>query len=347
MKWPHLSMDFPSKVLGASARLCCAHLLSRRRALFLLWAAGAPPGLITSSRLRRTWAWPRTALTENVLRRNEVDSAFSASSVLSCPCLPSWAQQISPLRQPGGGWGCGGRPTPHQRHRPRSHGLFQESLVFSQQVQPSPGQSHSRSGQFFLPLPGTQRSALQPSYLLLGWLLVPLCGWCTLFLSCWLFWSRAISWQGFLPQGWISAYPELSTGPFSLFPFCSIPLEGWIRRKGWKLPPRHLLRPTGTTEGIEGNYGDHATAHQCLLSWPSSRLEESLLWGVLMMSALQGFSLLLMTLQKRQMLSSFCFFYAVNKLNFNTLPCEIFAMVVANDQSSRLPCKMVYWLSNS
>ena len=59
-----------------------------------------------------------------------------------------------------------------------------------------------------------------------------------------------------------------------------------------------------------------------------------MLWGVLMMSALQGFSLLLMTLQKRQMLSSFCFFCAVNELNFNTLHCEIFAIVVAYDQSS-------------
>ena len=57
-------------------------------------------------------------------------------------------------------------------------------------------------------------------------------------------------------------------------------------------------------------------------------------WGVLMLSALQGFSLLLMTLQKRQMLSSFCFFCAVNELNFNTLHCEIFAMVVVDDQSS-------------
>ena len=56
--------------------------------------------------------------------------------------------------------------------------------------------------------------------------------------------------------------------------------------------------------------------------------------GCAQLSALQGFSLLLMTLQKRQMLSSFCFFFAVNEFNFNTLHCEIFAMVVAIDQSS-------------
>ena len=151
MKWPHLSMDFPSKVLGASARLCCAHLLSRRRALFILWAAGAPPGPITSSRPRRTWAWPWTAHTDNVLRRNEVDSAFSASSVLSCPLLPSWAQQISPLRQPGGGWGCGGRPTPHQRCRPQCHGPSQENQACVPQVQNFTKNSRFR----FLRIPGS------------------------------------------------------------------------------------------------------------------------------------------------------------------------------------------------
>ena len=89
LKWPRLSMDFLSKVLGASTRLCCAHLLSRRRAQFLLWAAAAPPCPITSSRPKRTWAWPRTAHTDSSLRSNEVDSTISASSVLSCPLLPS------------------------------------------------------------------------------------------------------------------------------------------------------------------------------------------------------------------------------------------------------------------
>ena len=90
LKCPLLKRAFPCRMLRWSALLCWAHSLSRRRALFRLWAAAAAPGPITSSRPNRACACPRTAQMDKDFLRKEVDNAISASVVLSWPLLPFW-----------------------------------------------------------------------------------------------------------------------------------------------------------------------------------------------------------------------------------------------------------------
>ena len=90
LKCPLLRIALPCRILRASTLLCRAHLLSSWRAKFLLEAAAAAPGPITSNLPSKTRAWPRTPHTDKDLRRKEVDNAISASSVLIWPLLPSW-----------------------------------------------------------------------------------------------------------------------------------------------------------------------------------------------------------------------------------------------------------------